>query len=239
MFVLVGRSGWSLVLLALVGLTLSFVVSEVSAGTSADGLKFLEENSKRPDVVVLPSGLQYRVITKGAGSHHPAVNTPCQCHYAGTLIDGTQFDSSYSRGSPATFAPNQVIKGWTEALQLMVEGDKWELFIPSELGYGDGGSPPKIPGGSVLIFTIEILQLQGDSSKWVPAIVCDAVTGDQCSDKELDYLKTWKAASVADLTKELDRLSKLLGSSLKPALANWVRTRTNLLTQLRQHAGDQ
>ena len=117
-------------------------------------------------MVELPSGLQYKVLTPGTGDAHPMVNTRCKCHYAGTLIDGTKFDSSYDRGQPTSFAPSQVIKGWTEAMQLMVQGDKWELYIPSDLAYGDRGRPPKIPGGAVLVFTIEIIEINGDT---VPA----------------------------------------------------------------------
>lgn len=94
------------------------------AGSNEEGLAFLEENKSKEGVVVLPSGLQYKVLNKGSGAHHPTVSSPCLCHYQGTLIDGTVFDSSYERG-PTTFAPNQVIKGWTEAMQLMVEGDKF------------------------------------------------------------------------------------------------------------------
>merc|ERR1712196_290898 len=131
------------------------------AGPNAAGLKFLAENKEKEGVVTLPSGLQYKVLKKGDGTHHPTVDSPCETHYEGTLIDGTVFDSSYKRGSPTTFAPNQVIKGWTEAMQLMVEGDKWELYIPSDLAYGDSGRPPRIPGGSCLIFTIEILKIKG------------------------------------------------------------------------------
>merc|ERR1719203_1915332 len=80
-------------------------------------------------------------MEQGSGRVHPRADTPCVCNYEGTLIDGTKFDSSYDRGQPATFAPQQVIPGWTEAMQLMVKGDKWEMYIPSELGYGDRGSP--------------------------------------------------------------------------------------------------
>merc|ERR1711915_387121 len=107
------------------------------------------------------------------GKHHPTKDSPCDCHYAGTLIDGTEFDSSYKRGSPTTFAPNQVIKGWTEAMQLMVEGDKWEMYIPSELGYGDGGQGGKIKGGDVLIFRMEIKKILGNKK---PANKCDIET---------------------------------------------------------------
>merc|ERR1719231_2002138 len=142
----------------------------VASATDAEGTKYLEENAKKEGVVTLPSGLQYKVLRKGDGVHHPTVDSPCETHYEGKLIDGTVFDSSYKRGSPTTFAPNQVIKGWTEAMQLMVEGDKFELYIPSELGYGERGSPPKIPGGSVLVFTIEMIEIKGDK---VPAQRCD------------------------------------------------------------------
>ena len=102
-----------------------------SNATNAAGVKFLGENGKKEGVVTLHSGLQYKVIKTGSGQSHPTVDSSCSCHYHGTLIDGTVFDSSYDRGSPTSFAPNQVIKGWTEAMQLMVEGDIWELYIPS------------------------------------------------------------------------------------------------------------
>ena len=94
----------------------------VAAATDEAGTEYLEKKSAEKGVITLPSGLRYKIITKGEGKSHPTVDSPCLCHYAGTLIDGTEFDSSYSRGSPTTFAPNQVIKGWTEAMQLMVEG---------------------------------------------------------------------------------------------------------------------
>merc|ERR1712093_726733 len=104
---------------------------------------------------------QYKVLREGDGIAHPTADSPCEVHYEGTLVDGTKFDSSYDRGSPTTFAPNQVIKGWTEAMQLMVKGDKWELYIPADLAYGDKGRPPKIGGGDCLVFTIEIINIKG------------------------------------------------------------------------------
>ena len=110
------------------------------------GEAFLEKNKTAEGVITLNSGLQYKVLRAGDGDSHPTVSSPCECHYEGRTAQnypsGTKFDSSYDRGSPATFAPNQVIKGWTEAMQLMVEGDKWEMFIPSDLAYGDNGRPP-------------------------------------------------------------------------------------------------
>jgi len=130
------------------------------------GKKFLEENKKKEGVITLPSGLQYKVLRAGDGADHPTASSPCDCHYEGRTAQewpsGKKFDSSYDRGSPTSFAPNQVIKGWTEAMQLMVEGDKWEMYIPSELGYGDSGSPPNIGGGDVLVFTMEIIKIKGD-----------------------------------------------------------------------------
>lgn len=140
---------------------LSLLVA-VSAGTSPEGIAWLGKKGEEEGVVSLPSGLLYKEIVAGTGAT-PGPTDPCSCHYAGTLIDGTEFDSSYKRGEPLKFAPNQVIKGWTEAMQLMKEGGKWELYIPSELAYGDRGAGGLIPGGAVLIFTIEILEVVGKS----------------------------------------------------------------------------
>ena len=130
------------------------------AGTTPEGLEYLNANKLKEGVVETSSGLQYRVLKEGPeGTPSPAVNTPCSCHYRGTTIDGKEFDSSYSRGQPTTFAPNQVIKGWTEAMQLMREGDKYELVIPSELAYGDRQMGADITPGAVLVFTLEILKV--------------------------------------------------------------------------------
>ena len=121
-------------------------------------------------MVVLPSGLQYKVLREGDGDAHPLASTSCECHYEGRTAQewskspqGKKFDSSYDRGSPTSFAPNGVIKGWTEAMQLMVEGDKWEMYIPSELGYGDSGQGSDIGPGDVLVFTMEIFKINGET----------------------------------------------------------------------------
>jgi len=128
------------------------------------GVAFLADNKTKEGVIVLPSGLQYKVLEEGGGLEHPTVSTPCECHYAGRLLDGSEFDSSYKRGQPTTFAPNQVIKGWTEAMQLMVVGDKWEMYIPYELAYGASGKPPKIPAAATLIFVMEIVRIKGPTT---------------------------------------------------------------------------
>ena len=123
---------------------------KMNAANIEAGKKFLEENKKREGVVTLPSGLQYEVITEGNVGHYAKATDQVQCHYEGTLIDGTLFDSSIKRGQPATFGVNQVIPGWVEALQLMPEGAKWKLYIPSDLAYGAQGAGEMIPPHSTL-----------------------------------------------------------------------------------------
>ena len=126
--------------------------AKMNAANIEKGKSFLEENAKRPEVVTLPSGLQYEIIKEGATDR-------VKCHYEGTLIDGTLFDSSIKRGEPAVFGVNQVIKGWVEALQLMTEGSKWRLFIPSELAYGAQQAGEMIPPHSTLIFEVELIEV--------------------------------------------------------------------------------
>ena len=121
------------------------------------GEAFLAENAKREGVVTLPSGLQYEVLATGEG-RQPKATDKVQCHYHGTLIDGMVFDSSVQRGTPAVFGENQVIPGWVEALQLMNEGSRWKLYIPSNLGYGAQGAGP-IPPHATLIFEVELIKV--------------------------------------------------------------------------------
>lgn len=126
---------------------------------AAQNKKFLEENKKAEGVVTLPSGLQYKVLREGDGPS-PDANDMVRTHYRGQLIDGTVFDSSYERGEPAEFPVNGVIPGWTEALQKMKMGAKWQLFIPSELAYGEAGAGGAIPPNATLIFEIELLDVK-------------------------------------------------------------------------------
>jgi FKBP-type peptidyl-prolyl cis-trans isomerase FklB len=121
--------------------------------------EFLASNANKPGVVTLPSGLQYKVIQEGTGRSPGATDT-VTVHYRGTLLDGTEFDSSYSRGKPATFGVGRVIAGWTEALQLMKEGARWQLFIPPDLAYGEKGAGSKIPPNSSLIFDVELISVE-------------------------------------------------------------------------------
>lgn len=122
------------------------------------GRDFLEANKQRPEVITLPSGLQYEVLSEGTGLK-PGPRSKVTCHYHGTLIDGTVFDSSVKRGQPATFPLNMVIKGWTEGLQLMNTGSKWRFFIPADLGYGNRQASAEIGPNSALIFDVELIEV--------------------------------------------------------------------------------
>ena len=130
----------------------------MGAAMKKEGEEFLAANALKEGVTVLPSGLQYKVVVAGSGKK-PGPKDKVRCHDCGTFPDGTKFDSSYDRGEPAVFGVNQVIAGWTEALQLMSEGSKWELYIPYTLGYGEHGAPGAIPPYSALVFTVELIKV--------------------------------------------------------------------------------
>ena len=134
------------------------LAEEAYAQNKNAGEAFLAENAKKEGVNVLPSGLQYQVLAEGNGKK-PSATDRVQCHYEGTLIDGTIFDSSIKRGEPAVFGVNQVIKGWVEALQLMQEGAKWRLYIPYDMAYGEHGAGEMIPPYSALIFDVELIKV--------------------------------------------------------------------------------
>ncbi len=133
---------------------------EAAVKNKTEGDAFLAANKSKEGVVTLPSGLQYKILTAGTGPK-PTASDSVVCNYRGTLINGTEFDSSYKRGQPATFEVDRVIKGWTEALQLMPVGSKWQLFIPSSLAYGERGEPRGgIEPNATLIFEVELLSIQ-------------------------------------------------------------------------------
>ncbi|MGO2341294.1 FKBP-type peptidyl-prolyl cis-trans isomerase [Vibrio litoralis] len=131
---------------------------KLAAVNIEQGEQFLTENSQREGVIQTDSGLQYLVLKEGNGSVHPTATSQVKVHYQGTLLDGTEFDSSYKRGEPISFKLNQMIKGWQEGLQLMVEGEKVRLFIPYDIAYGKSGSGP-IPAGATLIFDVELIEI--------------------------------------------------------------------------------
>jgi FKBP-type peptidyl-prolyl cis-trans isomerase FklB len=137
------------------------------AANKKEGESFLAANKGKEGVVALPSGLQYKILKEGPGPK-PTATDSVVCNYRGTLINGTEFDSSYKRGQPATFPVTGVIKGWTEALQLMPVGSKWQLFIPSDLAYGERGPAPDIGSNATLIFEVELLSIEDKSKEKAP-----------------------------------------------------------------------
>uniref|UniRef100_A0A7S2RC24 peptidylprolyl isomerase n=1 Tax=Eucampia antarctica TaxID=49252 RepID=A0A7S2RC24_9STRA len=213
----------------------------VEGGSNELSIQWLKENAEKEGVISVPSGLQYKILKKGSGRFHPALDTSCSCHYAGTLIDGTEFDSSYDRGRPTSFAPNQVIKGWTEAMQMMVAGDKWELYIPSDLAYGDNGSPPKIGGGDALIFQMEIVEVMSDEGNL--AWRCDLVTFEDCTEKEIAYIGKsrikYSKGDPDEIDEELERLARMSSSKSKQSLKDWALVRTLILKSLVQTSEDE
>lgn len=136
---------------------------EEGAAARKDGEAFLASNKEKEGVVTLPSGLEYKILTPGTGPK-PTANDTVTCNYRGTLLNGKEFDSSYKRGHPETFPVGGVIKGWTEALQLMAVGSKWQLFIPADMAYGDRGAGGDIGPGETLIFEVELLSI-GEQKK--------------------------------------------------------------------------
>ena len=134
------------------------IQEKAAAASQEQGETFLRMNKERPGVVTLPSGLQYQVLKQGNGQQ-PKATDRVRCHYEGRLVDGTVFDSSIQRGEPAVFGVGQVIQGWVEALQLMKEGDKWRLFIPYQLAYGEQGAGDAIPPRAALVFDVELLNV--------------------------------------------------------------------------------
>ena len=153
-----------IILLIVLALIISFFVRNNSNREAAkvnveQAATFLQANKDEEGVIETASGLQYKVLTTGDGDAHPTASSKVTVHYHGTLLDGTVFDSSVDRNQPISFGLNQVIKGWTEGLQLMVVGEKTRLFIPANLGYGNSAAG-KIPAGSLLIFDVELLAIK-------------------------------------------------------------------------------
>jgi FKBP-type peptidyl-prolyl cis-trans isomerase len=150
----------SIITVILAGITVFSIANATTPEENkAQGAAFLAENAKKPNIKTTASGLQYEVLTPGTGTKSPSATDNVTVHYKGTTLDGNEFDSSYSRGEPATFPLNQVIPGWTEGVQLMTEGAKYRFYIPSELAYGERGTGPIGPNAT-LIFDVELIKIQ-------------------------------------------------------------------------------
>jgi FKBP-type peptidyl-prolyl cis-trans isomerase len=151
----------SIVTVMLIGLTMfSMANATTPEENQAAGIAFLAENAKKPNIKTTASGLQYEVLTKGKGTVSPSATDKVTVHYKGTTLDGAEFDSSYSRGEPASFPLNGVIPGWTEGVQLMKEGDKFRFYIPADLAYGSEGAGRLIGPNATLIFEVELIKIQ-------------------------------------------------------------------------------
>jgi FKBP-type peptidyl-prolyl cis-trans isomerase FklB len=158
-------------------------MQEAGSANKKEGDAFLAANKGKDGVVTLPSGMQYKIITVGTGPK-PAATDSVVCNYRGTLIDGKEFDSSYKRGQPATFPVTGVIPGWTEALQLMPVGSKWQLFIPGKLAYGDRGAGADIGPGATLIFEVELMSIQPKTADKIPDAAAPAPATTPAPDKQ-------------------------------------------------------
>lgn len=229
--------------------SLGFLSTFSAAETNEVGKAYLEERKKDKDVIELPSGLLYKVLKKGSGKFSPYKDTSCECHYAGTTpsltenpheisdeADWKEFDSSYKRGEPTSFAPNQVIKGWTEAMQLMKEGDKWEMYIPSELGYGENGTGDKIKGGDVLVFRMEMLNIKGKKKR---VVKCNFETEEGCDEEELAMYKPYKDMNADqrkekadEVKKEIDELEERMKKPFKKDEFKGVKEKMSKLKQV-------
>lgn len=135
-------------------------VKQTAERNKREGDLFLTENARKPGVKLTSSGLQYKIITQGKGDYTPTENDEVTVHYRGTFVDGTEFDSTYARNTPFKTTPSQLIEGWSEALQMMSEGAKWELYVPAHLAYGEQGSQPYIGPNAALIFEVELIAIK-------------------------------------------------------------------------------
>jgi len=230
-------------------------------GTNAEGKTFLDQMKGRAGVITLKSGLQYRVLTKGTGRWHPKLKTPCRMHFHGTSLSLTQdainkdpkdwreFDSTYrsvSEGTawmngPKEFIPGgkDVLKAMTEALQMMVEGDMWELYVPSELGYGDEGKHggfglPAVKGGEVLIIRTEMIRIDGDIFKKNIATDCDFKNAENCDKAELALLEKWGKKSVKELKAQIKTIKKKLDDALTPKVREEVLREVHALKAMKK-----
>jgi len=200
------------------------------AKTNEVGMKFLEKLKTRKDLTFLPSGVMYKILRNGRGIFHPTTKSKCASHHSVKLIDGTIVDSTYSRNSPTILSPKSVLKGLGEVMKLMVRGDKWRIYLPSEVAFGDRGNPPTIRQGSVVIFVLEIISIRGGKKL---AHKCKVSTLKGCTKKEKKFVKRMNKRTIALINKELLRLKKMQLRQMKPRLRLWLQRRVAIIKQIR------
>lgn len=203
------------------------------AKTSAEGLAWLEKNAKQPNVISSHGGYQYKILQKGYGVEHPASGQArVRCHFAGSLTDGTVFESTYTHEKAKEFRPIDAHDGWFAPLMDMVEGDIYELYLPSELTkFGDeGGVDGKVKGGDVVVYRLELVRIVGET---ISALKCSVAEPDKdCNPKEKKYMKKVLAMTKEEMSKELARHSNVLeNEELEPMIANWTHRRIYILKQ--------
>eukprot|EP00928_Gymnodinium_smaydae_P092998 TRINITY_DN77009_c0_g1_i1.p1 TRINITY_DN77009_c0_g1~~TRINITY_DN77009_c0_g1_i1.p1 ORF type:complete len:282 (-),score=49.31 TRINITY_DN77009_c0_g1_i1:43-804(-) len=204
------------------------------------GIEFLMKNEHRDGVILLPSGVQYKVLSEGSGDFHPLPDSKCLVHFAGTTLALTPgaleedesawntFEKS-SATLPATFAPFERVPGWAEALRHMVEGDRWEVYIPPELGYGNDGWGGQVKGDDVLIVRMELVEIQGGKE---PAEKCNIEDWSGCSERQKLYLDRMMTASAAKRRVELKKLRYNKAAGLPDSHKKWFVQRLQLVTKL-------
>eukprot|EP00933_Yihiella_yeosuensis_P021432 TRINITY_DN1694_c5_g1_i1.p1 TRINITY_DN1694_c5_g1~~TRINITY_DN1694_c5_g1_i1.p1 ORF type:complete len:246 (-),score=54.98 TRINITY_DN1694_c5_g1_i1:38-775(-) len=206
--------------------------------TNEVGKKFLADYIQQEGVISTTSGINYRVLRTGSGTESPIDKARCLIHWevrtAQNYPDGEKMDSTYDRSEPMVLQPNMLVpgQGMSFALQMMVEGDKWEVALPAELGYGAAGSTGKVAPGDALFFTIELLEIKGES---VPAMRCDDVKDlKDCNDDAKKYVKKQREKEGSALQAELERLSGMTGNAVKPDKQQWLHRRIKILKSLVQ-----
>eukprot|EP00747_Dinoflagellata_sp_TGD_P167155 gnl/TRDRNA2_/TRDRNA2_191101_c0_seq1.p1 gnl/TRDRNA2_/TRDRNA2_191101_c0~~gnl/TRDRNA2_/TRDRNA2_191101_c0_seq1.p1 ORF type:complete len:335 (+),score=82.13 gnl/TRDRNA2_/TRDRNA2_191101_c0_seq1:69-1007(+) len=227
----------------------SLLLTLSDAGTTEFGLHFLRVNKERDGVKVLESGLQYKVLSKGSGKFNPKEDAEVEVNYAQTtpsLTDGAElkhesewkaFDSSYERGKPEKIIPKEMMSGWREALLLMVEGDKWDLFIPSELAYGEDGGKhwgkeDLVKPGDVIIMRLELLKIKGEKTPRKRIAFCDVKSREGCSEEEESFLNEWTKKPLSRIEEQLKVLKKKLDTVLKTAEREKAKMQQQLLKQI-------
>jgi FKBP-type peptidyl-prolyl cis-trans isomerase FklB len=222
------------------------LVGQVTAGTNELGLKYLKERALEPGVIKMPSGWLYKVHRHGEGKFHPTEDSECEMWYIGTTprltpkahetandteavkTEWKHFNSAYHNGKTLAFQPAHMPL-FKEAMQMMVEGDHWEIYMPSEIGYGDRGQDPYVEGGACLIWRLELEKILGEK---VPVDECDVVSKKDCDEEQADYIDKMAAGTAETRSAEYKRLYAMTGQDMKSKKKHWLLARLKLLKKM-------